>query len=65
MELFKQDPEQEDSASDKDGDECAAAESDEEIVDETIPLSPMRNRTRSKSRKFVEPEPLLPSDSED
>ncbi len=54
---LKEDPEPEDSALDKDGNECAAAKSDEEIVDE--------NRTRSKSLKVVEPEPLLPSDSED
>ncbi len=51
--------------SDEDGDECVAAESDEEIVDETIRQSPMKNRTRSKSRKVVVPEPLLPSESED
>ncbi len=64
-EYLEQDPALEDSASDKDGDECAAAESDEEIVDEKILPSPMRKQTRSKSRKFVEPEPLLPFDSGD
>ena len=37
----------EDSASDKDGDECATAESDDEIVDETVSPSPMKNHTRS------------------
>jgi hypothetical protein len=58
-EYLKQDPEPEDSASDKDGDELAAAESDEEILDETIPTSPIRNRTRSMSKKFVDTEPLL------
>ncbi len=44
---------------DKDGDECSAAESDEEIVDETIPQSQMKNRTRSKSRKVIVPEALI------
>jgi hypothetical protein len=64
-EYLEQDPEPEDSAPDEDGNECAAAESDEEIVDETIRQSPMKNRTRSKSLKVFVPEPLLPSDSED
>ncbi len=35
----EQAPEHEDNASDKDGDECAAAESEEEIVDKTFPPS--------------------------
>ncbi len=39
--------------------------SDEEILDETLHQSQMKNQTRSKSRKVVVPEPLLPSDSED
>ncbi len=60
-----QDPQSQDSASDKDGYECAAAESDEQIVDKTIPPSLMKTWTRSKSRKFVQPEPLLCSESED
>jgi hypothetical protein len=51
--------------SDEDGDECIAAESDEVIMDETLHQSPMKNHTRSKSRKAVVPEPLLLSDSED
>ena len=51
--------ENEDSALDKDGDECAAAESDYEAVDETVSPSPMKNRTGSKSRKDVTPETLL------
>ncbi len=53
------------SVSDEDGDDCVAAGSDEEIVDETLRQSPMKNLTRSKSRKVVEPEQLLLSDSED
>ncbi len=58
-------PEPEDSAPDEDGDECTAAESDEETVDETIQPSPMKNLTRSDSWKFVVPVLLLSSDSED
>ncbi len=46
----EQAPELEDCTSDEDGDDCAAAESDEEIVDETSQQSPMKNQTRSKSR---------------
>jgi hypothetical protein len=51
--------------SDEDGGECVAPESDEEIVDETLCQSPMKDSTRSKSRKVIVPEPLIPSDSED
>ncbi len=36
MDYLEQNPEQEVSVSDKDGHECVAAESDEEIVDETL-----------------------------
>ena len=43
----------------------AAAESDKEIVDETLRQSLMKNSTRSKSQKVIVPEPLIPSDSED
>jgi hypothetical protein len=53
----------EDSASDMYGDECAAAESHEEIVNETT--SPMKTRTRSKSWKANLAEPLMCSDPED
>ena len=60
-----QDPEPEVGVSDEDGCECVAPESDEEIVDETLYQSPMKNRTRSKSQKVIVPEPLIPSDSED
>ena len=38
-----------DSASNNDGNECAAVESECSIVDETVRLSPMKMRTRSKS----------------
>ena len=51
--------------SDEDGCECVAPESDEEIVDETLCESPMKNHTRSKSWKVVVHAPLLLSDSED
>ena len=55
-----------DSASDKDGDECAAAESECSIVDETVQSSPMKMRTRSKAlRAFVQPDPGMCSDTED
>ena len=57
--------ENEDSASDKDGDECAAAESDDEIAGETVAPSPMKDRTRSKSRKVVIPDALMCSDTEE
>ncbi len=62
----KEDPETEDSAPDEDGNECTAAESDEEVVNERFHQSPIKYGTRSKSRqKVVVPEPLLLSDSED
>jgi hypothetical protein len=60
-----QDLESEVGVSDEDGGERVAPESDEEIVDETLYQSPMKNSTRSKSWKVVVPEPLIPSDSED
>ena len=59
------DQEPEVSVLDEDGGECVAPESDEEVVDETLYQSPMKNSTRSKSRKVVVPDPLIPSDSED
>ncbi len=62
---LNQDTEPEVSASYEDGGECVAPESDEEIVDETLHQSLMKNSTRSKSRKVVVPDPLIPSDSED
>jgi hypothetical protein len=52
----------EDSASDKDGDEYAAAESEDELLIEKIPQSPVTNRTRIKSRKVVIPDALVCSD---
>jgi hypothetical protein len=60
-----QDLESEVGVSDEDGGECVAPESDEEIVDKKLCQSPMKNCTRSKSRKVIVPEPLIPSDSED
>ena len=54
----------EDSASDKEGDEHASAESGDEIMDETIPPSPGKVRTRSKARKVIIPAPVMCSDSE-
>ena len=55
-----------DGASDKDGDEYAAVESECDIVDETVRRSPMKMRTRSKARgTFVVPAPLMCSDTED
>ncbi len=38
---LKEDPESEDSLQDEDGNECAAAESDEKIVDKTLHQSPI------------------------
>ncbi len=48
-------PMDEDSVSDKDGDRYAAAEPEDELelVLETIPQSPMKSWTRSKSRKVI------------
>ncbi len=65
MEDLKEDQKPDDSAQDEDGNECAAAESDEEIVDETLHQSSIKNSTRNKSWKVLVREPLLPSDSED
>ncbi len=65
MEYLEQDPEPEVGASDEDGDKCTAAESDEEIVYETLHQSQIKNSTKSKSWKVVVPEPLLPSDFEE
>ncbi len=56
---------EEDSASDKDCDEYAAAESEDEIVFETIPQCPMANLARNKSRQGLVPDALIFSDSED
>ena len=46
-------PYSDDSASDKYGDEYEAVESENDIVDETVRPSPMKMRTRSKSRQPV------------
>ena len=54
-----------DIASDKDGDEYASVESECDIVDETVRPSPMKMRTRSKSRSsIVVPESIMCSDTE-
>ena len=52
-------------ASDKEGHECAAAESDDDIVEETVSPSQMKNQTRSKARKVTIPVPIMCADSED
>ena len=57
-------PHSDDSASDKDGDEDAAAEPGDDIVDETVTSSPKKIRTRSKSKQVL-PEPIICSDPED
>ena len=57
----EQESEKEDSASESDSDVCAAAESEDEFVDETVQPCPMR----SKSRKVVIPEALMCSDAKD
>ena len=50
-------PYTDDSASDSDGDEYAAVESEYSIGDETVRPSPMKMRTRSKAtRAYLEPE---------
>ena len=59
-------PDSQDSASDKDGDEYAAVESeDDDIVDETVRPSPMKMLTRSKTRQPVMPDPVMCSETED
>ena len=58
-------PYSDDSASDKDGNEYAAVESEEEIVDKTVRPSPMKMRPRSKTRQLVIPASIMCSDSED
>ncbi len=52
------------SAVDSDSYECAAAESEEDQVDETLIPNPMKNCTMSKCKKVVLLEPLLPSDDD-
>ena len=53
------------SALDKDGDEYAAAEPEDDIVDETISPSPKKIRTRSNTQKVNFPDPAICSDPED
>ncbi len=57
-----QDPEPKVSVLDEDGGECVAPESDEEVVDEMLYQSLMKNSTFRKSRKIVVPEPLISGD---
>jgi hypothetical protein len=54
-----------DSASDRDGNECAAAKSEDKRVDKTILQSQMENLTKSMSSKVIIPEARMCSDSED
>ncbi len=56
-------PMDEDRASDKDGDEYAAAGSEDEQV-ETVPQSPTKNQTLRKSQKVITPDALLCSSSD-
>jgi hypothetical protein len=58
-------PYSDDGASDNDEQEHVHAESEDEIVDETIRPSPTKMRTRSKTRKPVIPESIMCSDPED
>ena len=59
-------PYSDDSASDKDGNEYEAVESECDIVDETVRPNPMEMRTRSKFRStFVVPDSIICSDTED
>jgi hypothetical protein len=53
------DAQDEDSAPNKDSDEYAAAESEDEIVYQTVLQSSIKIRTRSKSRKVNIPEALM------
>ena len=57
---------------DNDGDSGAeepvenqATDGDESIIDETLDISTLKDRTRSKSKKYVIPTSLTLSDSED
>ena len=55
-----------DSTLDDEGDQFAAAEPEDDIVDETASPSPMKNSTRSKSKKVIIPDlsPVMYSDPE-
>ena len=58
-------PYSDDGASDNDEQEHVHAESEDEIVDETIRPSPTKMRTRSKTRKLVISEAIICFDTED
>ena len=45
--------------------ENQATDGEESIIDETLDTSTVKDRTRSKSKKYVIPSSLIPSDSED
>ncbi len=45
--------------------ENQATDQEDSIIDETLNLSTVRDRTRSKSKKYVIPEPLIPPNSDD
>ena len=52
------------SAMDSDIYDCAAAGLEDDTVEEAFGTNPMRNCTRSRSKKVVIPEPLMPSETE-
>ncbi len=45
--------------------ENETTDQEDSIIDETLNLSTVRDRTRSKSKKYVIPEPLIPTESDD
>ena len=45
--------------------ENQATDQEDSIIDETLDLSTVRDRTRSKSMKYVLPPSIVPDDSED
>jgi hypothetical protein len=59
--------ENEGSALNSDSDECAVgqAELEEDLVDQTLKASQVKNHSLSKSRKNVSPELVMWSESED
>ena len=45
--------------------ENQATDGDDSIIDETLDISTVKDRTRSKSKKYNIPSAIIPSDSED
>ena len=45
--------------------ENQATDGDDSIIDETLEISTVKDRTRSKSKKYNIPSAIIPSDSED